>query len=219
MQYIFSLLLIFLLTQCFDGGGNIHLPDDSLTEINDSIIEIDEPINGVDTIPNDSVIYDENLIPHIEIARSNMGVPSTDSINYWLSFVNLPPGNPWCAAAQSAWLYQAGVKEPLLKTGLARNYVYKTPKRLQVSAGRVLSGVVTMPKGSLAIYQRGETIFGHIGAITEDWTGPTGVYISGNTSAPNSGGSEFSGGGVWEKPARINPAAHLRITEFVYVVY
>ncbi len=196
MQYIFSLLLLFLSMQC-SNQPEIVLP-------------LPPP---VDTIPE--VV----TIPHIEIARSHIGVPSRDSINSWLAFVNLPPGNPWCAAAQATWLYQAGAKEPLIKTGLARNFVYKTPDRLRVSAGRVLAGVVTMPKGSLAIYQRGETIFGHIGAITEDWTGQRGVYISGNTSPPDSGGSEFSGGGVWEKPAAIHPAAHLRITDFVYVIY
>ena len=160
-----------------------------------------------------------DTFPHIEIARANIGVPSTDSINAWLRFVGLPPNNPWCAASQSAWLHQGGIKEPLLKTGLARNYVYQTPTRLQVSAGRVLAGVVTMPKGSLAIYQRDETRFGHIGTITEDWSGQNGRYISGNTSPPSSAGSEFSGGGVWEKGASINPAARFRITEFVYVNY
>ena len=217
MQYIFSLLLLFLLMQCSNGSLDNSENNDLPIEPADSIVDVHVPINGNDTVYEPEPIEDK--IPHIEIARANMGVPTTDSINSWLSFVFLPPGNPWCAAAQSNWLHQAGVKEPLLKTGLARNYVYETPNRLQVSAGRVLAGVVTMPKGSIVVYQRGETIFGHIGTITEDWMGPNGMYISGNTSAPGSGGSEFSGGGVWEKPARINPAAHLRITEFVYVNY
>ncbi len=220
MQYIFSLLLLFLLMQCssgqLDNGENNDIPIES----NDSIVDVDIPINGNDSIEEPETIgYINNKILHIEIARKNIGIPTTDSINMWLSFVNLPPGNPWCAAAQSAWLHQANIKEPLLKTGLARNYIYETPKRLHVSAGRVLAGVVTMPMGSIVVYQRGETIFGHIGTITEDWSGPNGVYISGNTSPPDSGGSEFSGGGVWEKPARIIPSAHLRITDFVYVVY
>ena len=158
-------------------------------------------------------------VAHIEIARENIGIPPTDSINSWLEFVYLPSGLPWCAAAQSAWLHQAEIKEPLLRTGLARNYVYQTPRRLQVPAGRVLIGSTTMPKGSLVVFQRGDTQFGHIGTITEDWRGPSGVYISGNTSEPGSSGSESSGGGVWEKPLTINPNAHFRVREFVYVKY
>jgi len=225
MQYIFSLLLLFLSMQCsnqpdVDLPLPPELPVDTIPGIpTDTIEDVDTiPDIPTDTIEDVDTIVDET-IPHIEIARSHIGIPPTDTINYWLAYVNLPPGNPWCAAAQATWLYQAGAKEPLIKTGLARNFVYKTPNRLRVSAGRVLAGVITMPKGSLVVYQRGETIFGHIGATTEDWTGQRGMYISGNTSPPDSGGSEFSGGGVWEKPAAIHPAAHLRITDFVYVNY
>jgi len=217
MQYIFSLLLLFLSTQCFSPQDEVDLPQPPELPV-DTIPDIPtDTIEDVDTIDVDTIV--DESIPHIEIARSHIGIPPTDSINAWLAYVNLPPGNPWCAAAQATWLHQAGVKEPLVKTGLARNFVYKTPNRLHVSAGRVLAGVVTMPKGSLAIYQRGETIFGHVGTITEDWTGQSGVYISGNTSPPYSEGSEFSGGGVWEKSAAIHPASHLRITEFIYVNY
>ena len=231
MQYIYLLLLLFSLEQCYrippgeeepkpppiendtiplNNNGNDTIP---LTNGNDTISPID---NDMDTIPE---VVIPTILPHIEIARKNIGVPTKDSINHWLSFVGLPPNNPWCAASQSIWLHQAGVKEPLLKTGLARNYVYQTPSRLHVSAGRVLIGAITMPAGSLAIYQRGDTRFGHIGTITEPWTGERGMYISGNTSPPNSSGSEFSGGGVWEKPARIVLTSAFGIREFVYVNY
>lgn len=153
---------------------------------------------------------------HIEIARANIGVPPKDSVDSWLAFVGLPPGNPFCAAAQSVWLHQAGVKEPLLKTGLANNYVFKTPQRLHISAGRVLAGVEQVPKGALLVYRRGDTVFGHIGAATS-WDGASGVYISANTSPP--GGAHSSGGGVWEKEAHINPNSHLRIIKFIHIYY
>jgi len=165
--------------------------------------------------------YDGNTestdaVPHLEIARANVGYPPTDSINTWLAFVGLPPGNPFCAAAQSVWLHQAGVKEPLLKTGLANNYVFQTPDRLHITAGRVMAGVAQVPKGSLVVYRRGDTIFGHIGAATS-WSGRSGTYISANTSPP--GGAHSSGGGVFEKEAHINPNSHLRINKFIRVNY
>lgn len=189
MQYIFSLLHIFLLTQCYNDV-------ESIVDDNENGITIIEPRRS------------HNLL-HLDIAMQNIGYPSQDSINAWLSFVGLPPNNNWCAAAQSAWLHQARVKEPLLKTGLARNYVYLTPNRQQVSAGRVLIGITTMPKGSLVVFKRGETSHGHIGTITEDWRGETGYYISGNVRD----------GGVFILIEKINPNDIYRITHFVYVNY
>jgi len=202
MQYIYLLLLIFSLWQC----SNIEIP---IEDIDDDIDEIVEP-------PVEPELPDTTVL-HIEIARANQGTPSTDSINSWLRFVGLGPGLPWCAAAQSTWLHQANVVSPRIKTGLASNFIHQTNSRNHIPAGRVLSGIETVPKGSLVVLQRGNTIYGHIGASTIDWRGPNGMYISGNTSAP--GGAEAIGGEVWEKPIRINPNAHMRITTFVIVEY
>ncbi len=198
MQYIYSLLLIFLLWQC-----SSEVPPDIIEEPHQDTIIEPQPL--------------DTTVLHVQIARANIGVPPKDSVNVWLSFVGLPSNNPWCAAAQSAWLHQAGVKSPLLKTGLARNYIFKTNKNSRISAGRVLAGIETVPKGSLVVFQRGNTIFGHIGTSTVEWTGADGIYISGNTSPP--GGAEASGGGVWEKPIKINPNSYMRITDFVIVTY
>ncbi len=209
MPYLLSVLLGLLLVQCYS-----HTPvENSTSDVADPVgtvtdcVEVDEDEGTpMDTIPK-----------LIQVMVANTGVPPTDSVNAWLAFVGLPPNNPWCAAAQSVWLHQAGVKEPLLKTGLARNYMYQTPERLHITAGRVLAGVVDVPAGSLVVYGRGETIFGHIGANTERWSGQRGIYVSGNTSPP--GGATATGGGVWVKDARINPNAHLRITHFILVNY
>jgi len=202
MHYIYLLLLIFSLGQC----SKIKLP---IEDIDDDIDKIVEP-------PAEPELPDTTVL-HIEIARVNQGIPSTDSINSWLGFVGLGPGLPWCAAAQSAWLHQANVVSPRIKTGLASNFIHQTNSRSHIPAGRVLSGIKTVPKGSLVVLQRGNTIYGHIGTSTIDWTGAEGVYISGNTSPP--GGVEATGGQVWEKPIRINPNAYMRITTFVIVEY
>jgi len=173
---------------------------------------------------NDTVLVDtvidviEPPFTHIDYMRENIGVPPVDSINLWLASVGLPPGNPWCSAQASYALDVAGVEVPAVRSGLARNFVYQTDNRLHVQASKVLRGEVTAKAGWMVVYQRGNTIFGHNGFVTEDWTGADGMYISGNTSPP-SGGSEFSGGGVWEKPASIRPGAAFRITDFIIVEY
>jgi len=212
MRYLLFLLLTSLLGQCFDPpvengtSGNADDPIGIITPCMNDVGSVETEPEPVDTVPR-----------LVQVIRENIGIPPQDSIVAWLAFVSLPPNNPWCAAALSAWLHQAEVEEPLLRTGLARNYVYKTPERLHITAGRVLAGVETVPTGSLVVYGRGNTIFGHIGANTEEWEGQRGVYISGNTSPP--GGAEATGGGVWEKEAVINPNAHLQITHFVTIFY
>ena len=153
---------------------------------------------------------------HVYYMRSNEGVPPTDSINKWLGSVGLPPGNPWCSAMASYALDFSGTQSPEVRSGLARNFVYQTPNSLHVQAAKVLRGEITAEKGWMVVYQRGNTIYGHNGFITENWSGADGVYISGNTSPP-SGGSEFSGGGVWEKPATIRPGSAFRITDFIII--
>jgi len=148
-----------------------------------------------------------------EIARLSIGIPARDSINHWLSFVGLPPANPFCAAANSWWNEKAGVWHP--RSGLARHFKTRALPGMWVDASRVLRGQVNIPAGSVAVYERGNTIFGHVGIVTRDFTGAGSLYISANTSAPGSSGSEFSGGGVWEKEFRIVPGAAFRITGFI----
>ncbi len=194
MQYIYSLLLISSLLLCCSVEGQ---------EISENPYE---------------KYYREHL-PHIDIARANIGIPPRDSILVWNEFVNIGPNDPWCAAALSVWLYQAKVESPQVRSGLARHFITRTPKSQHISARRVLAGVEVVPEGSLVLLRRGNTIFGHIGVTTEPWTGSHGYYISGNTSAPGSGGEEHTGGGVWEKSLRINLNAHLRITDFILVTY
>ncbi len=154
---------------------------------------------------------------HVEYLRANIGVPPTDSVDMWLASVGLDSGNPWCSAVASYALDVAGVEEPSVRSGLARNFVYQTDRSLHVQASKVLRGEVTAQAGWMVVYQRGNTIFGHNGFLTKDWRGADGMYISGNTSPP-SGGSEFAGGGVWEKPATIRPGAAFGIREFIIIV-
>jgi len=209
MQYLFFLLLTLLVAQCSDKPY-------SQPQENGSAQDTIAPTNGQDTIIEVDTIPE--TLAHILIARRYEGVPPVDTVKMFLASVDLPPGNPWCSAFLSFVLDEAEVEEPSVRSGLARNFVYQSPQRLIIPAGRVLAGVADVPEGSIVVFQRGNTKFGHNGINTKEWSGQRGIYISGNTSPP-SGGSEASGGGVWEKPAWINPNAVLQIREFVLVNY
>ena len=148
-----------------------------------------------------------------EIARLSIGQPNMDSVNNWLAFVGLPPRNPFCSAAACWWNDKSGNWHP--GSGLARHFKTQAPRGTWVDAARVLRGEVTIQPGSMAVYERGNTIYGHVGIVTREFTGVGSLYISANTSPPGSGGSEFAGGGVYEKEFRIIPGAAFRITGFV----
>lgn len=159
----------------------------------------------------DSVFTVPEPLTNYQVARLSEGVPERDSVEKWLHFVNLSYPNPFCAAAASAWNEYTGVWHP--RSGLARHFKTQAPE--WVDASKVLRMEVTIKAGSMAVYERGNTIYGHVGIVTEDFTGAKGKYISANTSKPGTSGSEFSGGGVWEKTFSIVPGAAFRITGFV----
>jgi hypothetical protein len=202
MQYICLLTLLLLQGQCGQHdppAGQYPAPD-----------TISPACVVPDTTGQGGV---SPKLTNYELARLSIGVPHRDSINHWLAFVGLSPNNPFCAAANSWWNEQAGVWHP--RSGLARHFKTKAPPGMWVDASKVLRGQVTIPAGSIAVYERGNTIFGHVGIVTREFTGVGSLYISANTSAPNTQGSEFAGGGVWEKEFRIVPGAVFRITGFI----
>jgi len=156
---------------------------------------------------------------HLDTAITFLGVQDDGTnrgpeVNRFLRSVSLPPGNPWCAAFVSYCLQSANVHSPTVRSGLARNYLTKEA----ISAEKVLRTGMDLEAGTLIGWQRGNTIFGHLG-IVKEWNGRCGTTIEGNTSAPNSGGSQFNGGGVHTKERCIEPLAHFRITWFTPVTY
>jgi hypothetical protein len=210
MQYLLFALLTLLARQCSEPPPYSSPEDNGFAQDTIVINNVQDTVIEVDTMPK--------TLAHILIARRYEGVPPVDTINMFLASVDLPPGNPWCSAFLSFVLDEAEVLMPSVRSGLARNFVYQSPQKSIIPAGRVLAGVADVPEGSIVVFQRGNTKFGHNGINTELWSGASGVYISGNTSPP-SGGSEAAGGGVWEKTSRINPNAVLQIREFVIVEY
>ena len=204
MRYIYLLTLLSLLVLSGCRPRKPIVPDEP---IQDTIIWIADPIEepAIDTTPIPLTNY--------EIARLSIGIPSKDSINHWLAFVGLPPNNPFCSAANSAWNEYAGLWHP--KSGLARHWRTMQPGGMWVSSERVFGGGYVIPAGSIVLFQRVNTIFGHVGIVTREFTGKGSLYISANTSPPKSAGSEYAGGGVWEKEFEINLGSRLFISGFI----
>lgn len=132
---------------------------------------------------------------------------------YWvtkfLKSVGLRPGNAWCGAFVSYCLDSAGIKTMRVRSGLARHFITKNKT---IKATKVLQSNMKIPMGSVVVWRRGTTMFGHVGFV-DSWQGRSGTTIEGNTSSGRSG-SQWNGGGVWSRKRTINPYDHFRITDF-----
>jgi len=132
---------------------------------------------------------------------------------YWvtryLKSVGLRPGNPWCAAFVSFCLDSAKIKTMRVRSGLARHFITKNKT---IRATKVVNSNMDIPMGTVVIWRRGTTMFGHVG-FTDKWKGRSGTTIEGNTTSGKSG-NQWNGGGVWYRKRTINPYNHFRITDF-----
>lgn len=134
---------------------------------------------------------------------------------YWvsrfLSSCKLKPGAQWCAAFVNFCLDSAGIKSsPFTGSGLARNLATRNKT---LKATEVISKNLELPSGTIIVWRRGSTPFGHAGFV-EKWKGKKGDTIEGNTS-PGTRGSQNDGDGVYRRNREINPTSYFRITDFV----
>ena len=138
---------------------------------------------------------------------------SGDNSGYWvtkfLKSVGLRPGNPWCAAFVSYCLDSAKITTMKTRSGLARHFISKNKT---IKATKVSFDNMQIPMGTVLIWRRGTTTFGHVG-FTDKWVGKSGTTIEGNTTSGKSG-SQWNGGGVWSRKRTINPYDYFRITDF-----
>lgn len=157
------------------------------------------------------------IIPHLEVAKSFLGITERSGKNdgkeveMFLSFVGRKKGDSWCAAFVSYCLWKSNVKYPKIKSGLAQHFRSKN----SVEAREVLFGK-KIPAGSLVIWQKGNSIYGHIGFVIE-WERESGITIEGNTSPPEDSKSIYEG--VFIKKRKIEPANYFRIRWFEQVIY
>jgi hypothetical protein len=152
-----------------------------------------------------------------QIAYGFVGVKEQgNNGGYWvtrfLRSVGLKPGNPWCAAFVSFCLDSAKVKTLKTRSGLARHFISKNKT---IKASKVSIENMELPQGTVVIWRRGTTMFGHVG-FTDNWKGVSGTTIEGNTTSGKQG-SQWNGGGVWSRKRTINPYNHFRITNFALI--
>jgi hypothetical protein len=149
----------------------------------------------------------------LKIAQSFVGVKEQNNnsgywVNKFLKNVHLSSGNQWCGAFVSYCLDSAKVTSLKVRSGLARRFVTKK----SIKATQVLYGNKQIPSGSIIIWKRGGSIFGHVG-IVEQWKGLKGYTIEGNTTSGIKG-VQFTGDGVYRRIRSIYPLNYFRITDF-----
>jgi len=155
---------------------------------------------------------------HIQTALQYFGVqdkPGKDNhgqhIKVWLNDVGLPQGNPYCAAFVSYCLETNGAVQPTVRSALASHFITKD----SIKAKDVMYGRKAAPAGSIIIWRKGNTMFGHAGFALYTWKGAKGLTIEGNTTAMRSSRRE----GVFIRKRTIYPANYFRITDFTTVHY
>ncbi len=156
---------------------------------------------------------------HLDIAQTFVGTKEATGKNdgpeveMFLKSVGRNKGDSWCSAFVSYCLATASVKEPKIRSGLAR--AFKKSKGL-INANDVLRGIKKVYPGSIVGWEKGNTVFGHIG-IVMDWQKKYGITIEGNTSSGEKG-SQSNGDGVYIRSRSIQPANYFRIRWFVPVI-
>ncbi|MDJ1494161.1 CHAP domain-containing protein [Cytophagaceae bacterium DM2B3-1] len=161
------------------------------------------------------------LPPHIQLAKKYVGVVeypknsnSGKEVDMFLRYVGLAPGHSWCAAFVSFCIGRSNVHEPKVISAAARKFV--TDK--SVRAYDVLTGKYKVPPGSIVVWQRGTTWQGHVGFVVNQSGQNQFQTIEGNTSSGRKG-SQFDGGGVYERTRSICLTDHFRIIAFTPVTY
>jgi hypothetical protein len=157
---------------------------------------------------------------HLDTALSYVGVREKTlrndgpEVEKFLSYVGLRKGNSWCAAFVSYCLGVNNVVEPSIRSGLAYNF---TKGKYVIKASDVLKYNLSLPKGTIVIWQKGTTIFGHIGFAVKPWSGIRGVTVEGNTSSGEKG-SQSNGDGVYIRNRSINRLNYFSIRYFTLVL-
>ena len=158
---------------------------------------------------------------HLDTALTYVGVTELTNRNdgveveKFLEYVGRRKGDAWCSAFAS-YVKDAPntVLEPKVRSGLARHFESRSPDRLVVKSSRVLIGAEKIPKGSFAVWQKDQTVFGHVGLVREDWSGQYGKTVEGNTSS-GVRGSQSDGDGVYKRDRAIRLGRRFRIMWFV----
>lgn len=158
---------------------------------------------------------------HLDLAVSYIGTTELTGNNdgleveQFLGSVGLKKGNPYCAAFISFILDEsAGIKSPTIRTALASKFITDS----SIDAKEVIRGTGAIPDGSIVIWQKGNTIFGHAGFVESQLSTHRFRTIEANTGS-GTYGDQSDGDGVWRRQRSILPGNYFRITRFTRVVY
>lgn len=160
--------------------------------------------------------------PHLQVALSYVGVTESGGkntgpeIDRFLSSVGLGPGYSWCAAFVSYSLQEAVPMPdfPATRSALARHFRVSGHA---IDIRRAVASNMHYESGWIVGWQRGTSIYGHIGFIIYG-QGATMRTVEGNTS-PGTGGSQFDGGGVYLRQRQYVASNYLRIDWILPVSY
>jgi len=163
-----------------------------------------------------------NGIAHLDTAISYIGTVELTNHNdgpiveKFLKSVGRKKGDSWCAAFVSYCLKTAEVNYPRICSGLARSFKLKNSIRVR----EVLIGKQKIFPGIIIVWEKGNTVFGHVGFV-EKWFKQNGVTIEGNTCSDRIHSvvmtNELIHEGVFRKNRTIEPGNYFRITCFTQV--
>ena len=180
------------------------------------IVTLQLPLSGQSEVPAGTEVnykgdyYTLTEIPHLDTALKYEGVKEKSGKNdgYWpaifLKYVGIRTPANWCAAFASWCMGQCEGILNRLKTPLAQKFITSG----SINAWDVLRGIRKVPAGSLVIWKKYETIFGHVGFNIYIWSGKVGYTIEGNVDNR-----------IARKIREIEPTAGTRIIKFTVVEY
>ena len=201
-------VLLVLSTGC--TANDFNEPETNKIEITQSINET-EAFKQQENVSPAHLILAESFIGTTELTGNNDGL----EVEQFLGSVGLSKGNPYCAAFISYILYETpGIKSPTIRTALASKFITNS----SIDAKKVLRGTEAIPDGTIVIWQKGNTIFGHAGFVEEQLSRSEFTTIEANTGS-GTYGDQSDGDGVWRRQRSIMPGNYFRITSFTPVIY
>ena len=156
---------------------------------------------------------------HLQIAISYIGTTEATGhndgpeIEHIIKKMGGAKGASYCAYFVAFCIDSAKVKTPTVRSGMARGYIRKN----SIPANDVLIGKTQIPAGTIVIFRKGETPYGHVG-FTYRWYKQYGTTVEGNTSLGIKG-SQSNGDGIYARKRKIEPLNYFRITNFTLVTY
>lgn len=151
---------------------------------------------------------------HLHLAMQEVGVTEEPGnrgpdVARFMSAVGLSDGFPWCAGFTSYILDASGATSPTVRSALAQDFITSD----SIEARRLLRTGSSAPPGMIAVWKRGDTIFGHTDFIISN-SGESVRLVGGNVREP--GGSAE---GVFVREAQFQPLNFFRITHLTPVSY